>query len=783
MQDSVPREHGSSLHCCDEDPGIRGIRDEDRVDEPDSRLSDEEPLEIEDSAGDDYSFASEILDVPLNNSGGTTLREAVALDFAMALRHNWSYESLIDNFVNKNTLFGGRYFPTNKKALWRTIGKNDRNVLKHAYCNKGTCAAYIGRLGRTQNRFQCPTCNNIMKRNEVKWFITLDLKKELKQFLETPGMAESMQYRENRRKRGDERIEDIYDGKAYKKLQEEGLLGDMDFSYVFNTDGVNVMKNAKLKAWPVFIRLNELPPSARQKNMFLAALWVDNSDPNMLTLLQPFVETANQLSLDGVKWCRPGDPPGEEVVSKFLPTCHCSDSVARCSVMNMVACTGYNACIFCTMKGVYQDNCVRYPADGVRSPRTADSFIADMITAHETGKTVRGVHGPTQLLNMEHFDPVESTASDDLHTIHEGVVPHHNELLLTIGKMSVARKVAIIDQRMSQIRCPTNVARKPSPFSNRHKWKGSEWRNWLLFYSTPCLEGLDISRAHVEHWEMLVYAAYLLSQESITEEEVDIARDLLHEYVRLFEALYGLKSMLYNVHLLDHFADCVKLWGPLWAYSTFNFESWNFRLKRGVHSAKDAADQIITRYFMKKLIVKATFDEEHFSEAIRQRICEIMWKKTKKVSKQIGIVRIHGQDVTRQPSRRESEALQREGFTSPTQVTVYPSVSVKGSEYRRQKDLSRTEKVDNTCLYTWDDTFCTVQDVIVFDVEGQEVCGLFVFEHSVQSTFKHAKNVALMLNDDLFHFLPVDKIAYPAIKVKIDERTFIMPISNRHEVD
>ena len=41
-----------------------------------------------------------------------------------------------------------------------------------------------------------------------------------------------------------------------------------------------------------------------------------------------------------------------------------------------------------------------------------------------------------------------------------------------------------------------------------------------------------------------------------------------------------------NVHLLKHIPDCVRDWGPLWAYSCFSFESMNGHLKRHFHGAR-----------------------------------------------------------------------------------------------------------------------------------------------------------------------------------------------------
>ena len=54
----------------------------------------------------------------------------------------------------------------------------------------------------------------------------------------------------------------------------------------------------------------------------------------------------------------------------------------------------------------------------------------------------------------------------------------------------------------------------------------------------------------------------------------------------------GVESTSMNVHLLYHLPDCVKMWGPLWAYSCFHFESMNGYLKFLFHGTKDMTKQV-----------------------------------------------------------------------------------------------------------------------------------------------------------------------------------------------
>ena len=47
-----------------------------------------------------------------------------------------------------------------------------------------------------------------------------------------------------------------------------------------------------------------------------------------------------------------------------------------------------------------------------------------------------------------------------------------------------------------------------------------------------------------------------------------------------------------NIHLLSHIAECVRNWGPLWAYSCFQFEGMNRELKALYHGTRNMSQQV-----------------------------------------------------------------------------------------------------------------------------------------------------------------------------------------------
>jgi len=80
--------------------------------------------------------------------------------------------------------------------------------------------------------------------------------------------------------------------------------------------------------------------------MLLVGLYVGSKDPNQLTFFQLFVKEANKLSSEGFSWIY----EGKEIVSKVIPLCAVTDSVARWQLLNMQSFHAFYGCTFCYEK-------------------------------------------------------------------------------------------------------------------------------------------------------------------------------------------------------------------------------------------------------------------------------------------------------------------------------------------------------------------------------------------------------------------------------------------------
>ncbi|KAK3916442.1 Halomucin, partial [Frankliniella fusca] len=795
-----------------EDPNA----DPDDPDEPDEEYHDENTTSEEESDSDlenddNFNFDHATLNQPVVMTRVPTVREMLMLDLALSVRHKQTYECLIDTYEAKNVAFGKKYFPTSKKELWRILGRNSSGIVEHVYCTR--CGGYIAEKRKLGNLAVCPNagCNFQTETSKAKYFITLSLKKQLQHFLETPGIPDLLKYRDNRTKRSATAIEDVYDSEGYKNLN----LGPFDLSGVLNTDGCKIRKGAKLDIYPVFVRLNELPPELRQKYIFLSALYVDTKEPKMTSLLYPVVNQLNSLSETGVLW-RPAREQNQ-IQSKFKVHCCCVDGKARYQVLNMSSHQATYGCTYCTIKGVSvgDNHTMRWPIREhpeipAYEDRTHQGMVQAMIDVHrnlqpeEQGLPlprpvpILGHKGPTPLMLLHDFDLRRSNACDDLHILYECAAKHATDLVLKEAPrvqeaMGLEVLCDLIDGRLQLIKTPTNISRKPGTCSikNRKQFKGSEWRNWIIYFAVPCLQGLVVQE-HITPLELLSRGAFLVSQDIIEPQHIQEAKECFHAYLELNEELYGIERTKLNLHALIHFSRCIVDNGNLWCYSTFNFESWNHKIIQKVTSPQGALLQIVVRHLILTSLELALHSEDdNISRPVKEQLLRILKKRRLARAVQFSSkVYLLGKVTYRSTTEAERQVLERENFHNIQRVQEYKKIIIGSTVYVPVKNVTPLTKSDNSMVYTYKDTFCSVQSVVRFQYpvdEPTDVCGLFVSEHSVtpQCPFKDAKHISCLLepDHDLCYFILPEDVRSIVVQMPLNGEIYVVPLPNLFEID
>ena len=780
-------------------PGRGG--DPEDPDDPDGDADEEAEASDSDPDGDmpdgvdTFSFQNPALDAPIvMNHEGVTRRELLAMIIALSVRSRLDYETLTKIFSIINLPLGLHQMPETKKNIWASIGRNWFSIKKHAYCLQ--CLHYFGLRDNLERFVVCEICGRRIRRGNVDFFVTLNVRNQLKSLLNEPGAWNKLSYPQRRVKTNPEAIEDILDGEAYQRIPK----GQYDFTYQFNLDPFSTSKSSNTEVCPIFMKINELPPNLRQKHVILAGLWLGPKNIDYNLFMKVFRKQCNKLSEIGITW-RP-DPNGEEQVSRFYCTCGVCDAVGRAGVLNLHTHAGRHSCPYCEHPAIRLEGAMKFPLPGtlvermriIRGAEVLEEVLIPEVIDLRTDASIRrdmvledprqtGFKGPSEVALINHFNLSFGFSTDDLHPLYIGVTQFHTELLLAgvPGDFRVTkRQKKTISCRLKSIKTPTHISRKTRGIDTIAKWKGSEWRNWLLFYAVLCLDGI-VPDQYLRHFGLLSEAVFILSRDSITEEDLAEAHRLITEYVQEFQQFFGPESMRYNIHILTHLVQCVRLWGPLWAISTMPYESWNFRLHKCVSSPKGVLDQICMRYLMVVLVRGIPFSM-HISDEVKQLVAFIQDGKPTEYN-QVDGANFFGEPSVRAPTNAEMLLLHEQNYECDC-LTIYPQVKVNSFDCRSTAYRDDIKSL-NSVIYTNDDTFHSVESIVVFRNGEGLVGGMFthVIEVNPEECLHDVPHIVPIIDENERRFIRIQTVRNLAIKMNVNEMWYVTPMSNQKEID
>jgi len=531
-----------------------------------------------------YSAAQE----PLCPCTDVTVQQLLFMTLTLGLRHGLTWVAQVDILKMIATIFPNASIPTTKHMYKEKLNvKDEEDITYHVFCN--VCDKYLGKKPKGVKTQYCATCEKSIKvTSSLNCFVSLSVESQLQKFLQDNEFVKHvLNYRFQYPSRP-QAYSEIYDGDVYKSFSGEGgiLSSPYNFSFTFFTDGVAFGKSSKKTIWPIYLTVNELPYELRSKYFILAGVYAGSKDPNQLYFLKPLVDALNNLATNGVKWVH----NSIDVTSYVITICCVVDSVARYQILNFKMFHSAFGCTFCYRETTYVEVGCRYPiTNNTPQLRSEESYLEDLAAVQANrsllDRSSRGVKGTCNLYNLKHFSIFNGLVVDYMHNILLGCAKAFTELILDssnkkkwIGvsenNVGVQTVVKTIDKRIESIQSSSAVHRELRVLSSHSLWKASEWRLWLLFYFAPCLKGL-LKDKYIIHLGYLSKATHILLQRSVTEEQVQEAHHLLMCYTFFHEKYFGARSMVYNIHLLSHIAQCVFNFGPLWGYSSFIYESKN----------------------------------------------------------------------------------------------------------------------------------------------------------------------------------------------------------------
>ncbi|XP_071633972.1 uncharacterized protein [Temnothorax longispinosus] len=525
---------------------------------------------------------------PLYNGAPITVAESMALILSLILNHQLTGSCVADllHVLHLHCIAQG----LRKLSLYRFrqyFSFSNAPVTKIYYCSN--CMSLLD-----QNYNVCPECQ---ERNRVSYFMKLNIIAQLKKILSRPGRYESLQYRFTREKMSINNIEDIYDGQLYQEEIRNGFLSNSNISFLWNSDGVPVFKSKKFSIWPLYLIINELPYKIRYKreNVVLAGLWFGPDKPDPNCFIHSYVEDFRKIHTGFNVQIPQREEPVYVRGKLLLGTC---DLPAKSTFIKIKSFNGKYGCPVCEFTG----ETIRFP-DGSHNfcyryaehfnKRTLKNMNNHAREAQRTGEAVFGVKSQTALrLIMPDF--VRGMGIDLMHIL-SGIVKKlmtlHFDSKYSRHPFSLRLLLPVVDELLLSLHPPKFVHQMMRSLEETAFWKVSELKTWFFYYSIPVLKQF-LRIEYFEHYLKLVTTLSYLNASSISDEMIDTAKELLKQFVRDFEQLYGIEFCSINVHLLLHLADCVRELGLLWAYACFPLEDLNGQILQNIHGTRYVDTQV-----------------------------------------------------------------------------------------------------------------------------------------------------------------------------------------------
>ncbi|KAK7940369.1 hypothetical protein WMY93_003695 [Mugilogobius chulae] len=425
------------------------------------------------------------------------------------------------------------------------------------------------------------------------FFMYSSLRELLKETLESYGMKLIPKVINREQK-----ICDIMEGKIYQELIKNKRLTDDDITLLWNCDGAPIGQNS---IWPLQFTINELPYQIR-KHVLVQALWCGTVAPDMAKFLRPFVDECCELERTPFRWV---DSCGVTHFSRVFVLVCSSDAVARPLLRNSVQFNGEYGCDWCLHPGSMVDKGsgkVRSYAYNEQKPietRREKMYRDDAIKAETSEKTVNGVKGVSNLLDLPVFDIVQGFVPEYSHAVLFGVTKQLVSLWLDQRNSTepwyLGDKIEELDTCLLSLRPEIKITQSPISLKCRDTWKAVDWQAFLLFYGLYVLQPY-LTLRYLNHFCRLSCSMHMLLQDSITQKSLNRVCVYLKGFVRDMAVLYGEEHVTFNCHQLIHLCDSVENWGPLWATSALGFERNNKDLQALLCDVINNSEDIVKKF-------------------------------------------------------------------------------------------------------------------------------------------------------------------------------------------
>lgn len=254
---------------------------------------------------------------------------------------------------------------------------------------------------------------------------------------------------------------------------------------------------------------------------------------------------------------------------------------------------GYSSCLKCATEGEYNHEykVMTFPELNAQL-RTDEDFRLGKYEGHHKKRTcLETIPG----LDMIKDFPI----GDPLHIIDLGVTKKFLQGW-KIGNLNnfdakwSAQDINNINSYLKSCKVPQEIHRSVRGLEELAFWKGTEYRTFLFYLSLIIVERFFDCKTIFDHF-LHYYCAITICSRKDQTKNLNVARNLLNDFLEGVKKIYGQQLFTSNMHNLSHIVDDVERLGPLSTFSAYPFENRLSSSKRLVRSGNLPLSQVATR--------------------------------------------------------------------------------------------------------------------------------------------------------------------------------------------
>ena len=417
----------------------------------------------------------------------------------------------------------------------------------------------------------------------------------------------------------DDLIGDLYDGKVWKDLEQNGFFDSpYNLAVTLNVDWFQPYKRVKDSVGALYLCIANLPRSLRykQENVILVGIIPGPKEPALTinSYLEPLVDELKEF-WSGVNITLPS---GNNITVRVCLICITCDVPAIRKVCGFV---GHKARLGCS-KCLCEFNHLQ--GGGLQCSGNLEEWDLRNLKQHrqQCEKSLRckshnalkkfsakfGVRF-SNLLNIPYFNPVRCHVIDPMHNLLLGTSKHMLEVWVKL-ELVTKNSFDTIEKSASLLSCPNDIGRLPlkigSSFSG---FTADQWKMWTLAYSAVVLKGV-IPDNHLRIWLLFVRACTILCSRILKQSDLETAHNYLKQFCLKFIDAYGHEHFTPNMHMHIHLRDCCSDFGSIYGFWCFAFERCNGILGSFQTNNRCIESQIMKKFIFQQQVFKLQFPTE-----------------------------------------------------------------------------------------------------------------------------------------------------------------------------